>query len=178
MSILLNKIEKYQNDASWYHKKKEIGRKPWITSALLESISHRNKLWQQYLQNPSNDKLIHYKKYRNTLTSLILKTKNEYYRRKIVENKEDKARMWNAVQDCISKKCSKIIPTKIIHEENTIFNKKQIATTFNKVFANVGKKLASKLQTNSVQFKLQNTVKQSMYLTPVLPNEIRAIILK
>ena len=41
--------------------------KPWISLGLLKSIKKKNKLYKQYLSNPSNHSEVHYKRYKNKL---------------------------------------------------------------------------------------------------------------
>ena len=45
--------------------------KPWITTTILKSIKKKNKMYKKCLTNKSVHLLNSYKKYRNTLTSLI-----------------------------------------------------------------------------------------------------------
>ncbi|KAF0756126.1 RNA-directed DNA polymerase from mobile element jockey [Aphis craccivora] len=58
--------------------------KPWITNGLVTSIINRDKLNMKIKKDTSNHKLInYYKTYRNKLTKLIRKAKEQYYINKI-----------------------------------------------------------------------------------------------
>ena len=57
----------------------EIGKKepmsPWITKGLLKSINKKNKLYEQYLNSPSKERLQKFKTYKNKLNMWIRKSK-------------------------------------------------------------------------------------------------------
>ena len=44
---------------------------PWITKGLLKSINKKNKLYKQYLNSPSKERLQKFKTYKNKLNMLI-----------------------------------------------------------------------------------------------------------
>ena len=60
---------------------------PWITKGLLTSINKKNKLYKQYINSPTNDRLQKFKTYKNKLYALIRKSKRKYF-----FNKFDKAK--------------------------------------------------------------------------------------
>lgn len=63
--------------------KKEIKRKEWITKGLIKSVNKKQELFTQARKFPnSNDIQIAYKKYKNSLNTLIKIAKRDYYAKK------------------------------------------------------------------------------------------------
>lgn len=60
--------------------------KPWISLGLLKS-EKKNKLYKQYLFNPSNHREVHYKRYKNMLNHSLRVAKHLYYDKKFEESK-------------------------------------------------------------------------------------------
>ena len=52
-----------------HDKSKPANVKPWMTSALLMSYKHKQKLYRQMVQGFVTDRI--YKNYKNTLTKII-----------------------------------------------------------------------------------------------------------
>ena len=87
-------------------KRKRDPKLPWITKGLLISINHKNKLYKEYVQCPSNNKKQKFKTYRNKLHGLIRKAKRLYYFKKFEQVKnnmrpnleDDKQRNWSGTK--------------------------------------------------------------------------------
>ena len=62
-------------------------RKLWISQGLLKSIKKKNKLYKQYLSNPSSQKEEKYKMYKNKLNHSLRIAKRLYYDKKLNESK-------------------------------------------------------------------------------------------
>lgn len=55
-------------------------RKPWVTPLHLKKITHKNRLYKNFVTTRDPSKLIVFKKYRNALTSELKKAKHDYYK--------------------------------------------------------------------------------------------------
>ena len=58
-------------------------RRPWISQGLLKSMKHKNKLYKRYLPNPSPQKELIYKTYKNKLNHSLRIVKRLYYDKKL-----------------------------------------------------------------------------------------------
>jgi hypothetical protein len=155
-------------------------RKPWITNGLISSIRTRDLLYHKTLQNPSDVRLItEYKSYRNRLQTLITKTKNYYYRKRIQDNKNTPDILWNTSKEFVNIDVKK---TNTITEINTnngkITDQKQIADEFNNHYIEIAQQLADKLKEDSTNQTVNSTpyLSNSMYLTEVEENEVAQYI--
>jgi hypothetical protein len=152
-------------------------KKPYVTAGLLKSIKIRDKLHKQFKNNPVNNDLKEkYTTYRNKVTDLLRKAKDNYYQHKF-ENCEGDIRETYKIIDSIlnpNKKCDNEI--KLIHRENIIDSPQQISDLFNQYFLSI-------VQTNEKTNRNCNSealdiisVNSSMYLKPVTEHEVIRVI--
>lgn len=117
--------------------------KPWITPGILASINKRNELSVKVKKHKSNDRLkSYYKTFRNKLSLLLHKCKNDYYKNQISNTPSDQPRkLWQNIHEIIGTDKSKnpikkiLINNDIIHTNE---NAKQCANYFNDYFSKVG----------------------------------------
>ena len=99
---LLAIISDYYNQC-FPMKTKTIGlnrlNKPWITVALLKSINRKHNLYRLVRQNLYNKEF--YKRYANTLTSLIRASKVLYYKQQFDLYKSDIKKTWAIINNAI-----------------------------------------------------------------------------
>ena len=90
---LFKKISKY---------KLQFKTKPWITPALQESISIKNALFEGNikLKSPVKKNKVHqqYKYYRNLLSTLIKKSKQNYYEQFFKNNFNTLKNIWKGIR--------------------------------------------------------------------------------
>lgn len=145
--------------------------KPWITTAIINSIKKRDKLKKQLKNNFSIQKETIYKEYRNRLNKIIKYTRNEFYKRKIEENQRDIKKIYNIVSEATNNCKQNSILSQIRNENNDIINdQKAIADLCNRYFISVGKNMSKHF--SSEPPILKNTPVSSMYLKPTNFNEI------
>ena len=65
------------------------------------SINKKNKLYKQYLQHRSNEKLLKYKTYKNKLTDLLRVAKRFYFQNQIELNKTNIKQTWRILNNAI-----------------------------------------------------------------------------
>lgn len=156
-------------------------RKCWITNGIIKSIETRDKLFQQVQADPLNVNLKRqYLDYRNQLTTLIKKTKINYFKSKIDKNKTCTKNLWSTVKEmCNSGNVQTNIP-KIYNERNDLItNKLEICNIFNKTYATLGINMADKIIRNNIyQEKKIITNINSMFLIPTNANEVKKCILR
>ena len=114
---------------------------PFMTKTLCQNISHRSKLHNKYLSNPTLENKIAYKKQRNKCVQLLRMEKRKYYNNLDLKCLKDNRTFWRAVKPLFSEKCAtsnKIIlveSNKILNDENLV------SDTINTYFTNVTKSL-------------------------------------
>ena len=165
--------------------KKEIkfSLKPWITPGIKKSIEMKNTLFKKYLKNKSPYYCTKYKYYRNKLNKVLNASKKMYYNNYFTQNSLQIKNIWKGIRELISHKAIvRNIPSKLILPDNTEINdSKDLANTFNKYFASIGKRLGHSTSTTSISSALDfmdSPLKNSFVLTPVTTEEIRTEISK
>ena len=137
----LKKINKY---------KLKFKSKPWITLGLQKSISMKNKLLTNFInkKDPILKKEFHanYKKYRNLRSTLMEKSKQDYYDKYFERNQNNIKNTWKGIKSLISlKTIASNIPTVLsLDNGHTITSPYDIANTFNSYFPNTTKKKLQK----------------------------------
>lgn len=61
--------------------------KPWMTLGLIKACKKKNRLYKEYVKNRTPDNEAKYKAYKNKLTTIIRKSKKDYYNKKLKDNK-------------------------------------------------------------------------------------------
>ena len=131
--------------------KKYCIKKPWLTSALKESIKIKNKLYVS--RNRGDDpeqRIAHYKAYRSKLHHILKAAERQHYQDLLMVHKSNLKKSWQVIKMIINKrKCS---PTcsKFNYNGSVIEDGNIIANKFNDFFINVGPSLAKK---NTMNYK-------------------------
>lgn len=176
ISIILNAI----NDCTTFkrNRRKNSKKTPWITNALVKSVHTKNLMFKNLQKDPNNVQLqIQYKNYKNRLTALIKKTKNQYYSDKIKNNISDSKNLWKVVQEITKAKTKTTDIQSIKNEEGLVLSdKKEISNEFIKTFTKMGKTLASKIKRDANYNEKKFISPNSFFLRPTDSLEIKKII--
>ncbi|XP_059055133.1 uncharacterized protein LOC131849153 [Achroia grisella] len=118
--------------------------KPWITPGLLKCIRHRDKLYQKSKKEPNNDihKII-YIRYRTFCNNLLKRIKKEFEESEITKAKGNPKKTWNVIKRIANLQKTKTDAGSLLKISNNPMSSINIV---NKFFANVGKNLASAIQ--------------------------------
>ena len=157
-------------------RKRYLSHKPWLSKGLLKSIRSKNKLYKQFLRNPSVANEAH-KNYKNKLNHSLRIAKKSFYEKKLSEVKSITRATWRLLNEILNRKTSKVklvstfkIDGKDISDPLTIANK------FCEYFSNIGPSLAKGItSTSSHRAFLSGTFVQSIFLAPATKNEILTI---
>ena len=139
-------------------KNKHRKIKPWITSGLVRSIKNRDKINLKIKKDTSNLKLInYYKTYRNKLTILIRKAKEQYYTNKIETCKGNGRDIWQVINELTGRKINSAgLPiNEIIEVKYPTITPKDYLNIVNSYFATTGSRLVEHnfpSSTNSTQY--------------------------
>ena len=105
-----------------------------------------------------------------------MKSKRKYYSEKLLQFQGDVKKTRRIMKEVTGK--SKLIhsnlPRKIVINNNSIFEEKQIANAFNNFFINIGSKLADDIPTSTRSFEscVQNT-NGTIKEVPITINELK-----
>ncbi|KAG5888731.1 hypothetical protein JTB14_023806 [Gonioctena quinquepunctata] len=125
--------------------------KPWITTGLIKSIRHRDKLKNRLRKNYSTQLKDDYKNYRNKLCKLIKYTKNSYYKQKLLENGNNYKKTWQIINETTNTAPKNTITNKSSltdHNGTEITENQSKADFFNDHFAKIGQRMAEDIENN------------------------------
>ena len=79
-------------------------RKPWISQGLLKSVKQKNKLYKQYISNPSLWNEAKYKTYKNKLNHSLRIAKRLYYDKRLSDSKSNIRATWRLLNEVLNSK--------------------------------------------------------------------------
>ena len=159
--------------------RKHSPRMPWISPAILHSITHKNKLFKEKLSNPSLSNITKYNRYRNILTRVIRDAKRKYYLNELNKHADNSKETWNTLQALInSKKEIRDAPSKLIDSNGNSFTEdSDIAEIFNNFFTEIGENLRKDIPHTSLDpLQYISYVENELQLDDTDEIEIRRIV--
>ena len=182
-----SEIEQILNYTAPYRKltQKEIKLEhmPWITSGILKSMWVRDDLCKR--RNKERDPDIKsqftvlFKRYRNTIVTLLRRSKENYYSSYFLQNQSDVKKTWDGIRNLInvSKKKTQI-PTKIIYKNEEKVSDIDMAESLNDFFVNIGSSVEAKIPKSKTCYTsyLKQSNNKSIFLTPCSVMELTTII--
>jgi len=132
-------------------KQRRFFNKPWITKGIKVSIKTKNKMFKLSKSSSEPTVLEKYKAYRNLLSRLKFRAKNNYYADLAVQYGNDKSKIWRLVKEITKKKRNTNNSIKSINDKNglKLQHPKLIANSLNEHFSTIGEKMASTLEKGS-----------------------------
>lgn len=162
-------------------KETKLKTKPWITSGILKSIQTRNRFYKELCKCKFRDQQLHnhYKKFRNKLTRIKEKSKQNYYSEQLQNSKGDSRKTWNVINNVLRKnKKSSNIPSKLEINDKVLSTPHLILNGLNDHFASIGKKNHTG-KVNKEKISETITVQpNSIFLHDTTEHEVSAIISK
>ena len=148
------------------HKKQK-----WTTDELLAQIVIKNEMYVDWKTTPvthtDHERVkLRFKGYEKLVLKEIEKAKGEYFNRVFTAYRSDMKKTWQVINETLSRNSKKTdMPSKFIYEECELADPTEIANAFNSYFANIGKKLSSKIEHDDI------TVDYKQYLNlPAVEN--------
>ena len=147
---------------------KRILREPWMNPGLLKCVQKQKLLYKEFLHNRKIDKYHRkYKDYRNQLTKILRKTKEEYYRTKCYEFKRNTTKLWKLINKVTQRLHDKSCAMDYLKIDNiNIYDTKLMSEEFAKHFSTVGTKFANRIP------RSQHTFTQYLHNIPINPSSI------
>ena len=168
------------NFNKYRHKKN-----PWITTAILQAIKLKDKLYVNMVKStpdtPQHEiAKNNFKSHCALLQKWIRRTKTIYYNKQFENFKSDIKKTWQHINEVLSRGKSKSeLPNFIICGDKTLTNNKEIADCFNKFYSNIGPQLANSIKSppnQSYSQYLNEQIKSRLNFTPVTTEEVLKII--
>ena len=164
-------------------KKERANPKPWILPWLEEACDRKNRLYHQFVKDPSLANKIKYNKLKIFCEKHIQLAKNKYYNKYFEQYKDNSKKQWQMINSLLNRKTKSVTISKI-HDKNgnVCTNPRDIVENFNDYFANIASKLKSQIHTRTTvspgNFEnfLKHPVANSIYLKPVDAEEIHSIV--
>ena len=163
----------------------KIWQEPWITTSLSQSMNKCTQLYKKSIRCNAipmdNEK---YKTYRNALTKIKRKAKEEYYNKQCYNLKSNTKKLCQLINHIISKTNDKNCIIDYIKIDNIEYHDtRNIANCFGKYYSSMGFNLAKSINTkNPRNLSLQDYLSKiapnphSMYLHPISTIEIKNFI--
>lgn len=160
--------------------KKNIPRKPWITSGLIKSCRKKERLYKCFVKDPCECNKLKYKRYRNRLNSLLHKAEKQYYKEKFELYKSDIKLTWKTIKCILNNgNFNESVETVVINGQ-PVNDKTIIANKFNEYFTNIGPALANKIPDSAVSpvSYLKGDYKNSFVMYETTASELISVVKK
>ena len=173
--IVLNKV--FKSNRNKYDK-------PWITVGLAKACKAKSKLHNICIKSRGTMKekaaKTNYKSYRSKLKKLIQQAELNYFKNKFSNASGNIRKAWSVINSIRCKSKNNKLFNFIDTNGVIVTNRREICTKFNEYFVNVARNLNIDKYSNldALDFKhyLRNSVKNSLFLSPITDNEIHDII--
>ena len=172
--------------------KRTLQNNPWITDCIIQASVRKHELKDDWVKSIDKKTPGHcgdpilrkiFTDYRKVLNQVISSAKNSFSCHKVLENKNDRRKTWQIINELRGKTKPTIKPSFIIDNEK-ITNRRAISNEFNKYFNSIASKLNDTLSEckisdcnfNSFEDFLPPTISQSIYLEDCTPSELTTLI--
>ena len=103
---IINKLlDKYAPIKKVNKKMANLENKPWLSGGLLKSIKIKNNLHKKFIQAKDPDRknslFNSFKKYRNIISTLLAKSKENYYKEYFLNHKYNLQKTWKGIKSII-----------------------------------------------------------------------------
>ncbi|XP_052755375.1 uncharacterized protein LOC128201710 [Galleria mellonella] len=144
LNSCLNRVVEENTKIVTVSRRKKI-YKPWITIGLLRCMRNRDNLHKKVRKDPDNEILkTIYKRYRNFCNSILKKQKRKYESQEIENAKHNKRKLWEIIRSVGGSARNIDYSLGLIKPDNP----KKSVDDVNIFYANVGKRLAEKIDLN------------------------------
>ena len=126
-----------------------------MSKGLVKSSKKKQRLCEKDLKNRNPEKELNYKQYKTLFDSLKKKSKKNYYSDLIDLYKYDIKKTWHFMKENIGKKkvTNDLLPNFFTVKNREIFDKIEIAKTFNSYFVNISPNLAASIPESKTSFQ-------------------------
>lgn len=153
---------------------------PWLTRGLKRSIKKKNKLYAILKQRPNAYNAIIYRRYKNILKRLIIVAKREYFQEQLHKHRSNINKTWQILKTAIGHNKNNPPLKSALIDGNLQTDTTLIANAINNYFVDVGSSLDALIPSSDLDPSsfLRGHHMDSLYLSPVTPDEIYTCLLK
>ena len=128
---------------------------PSITRGILKSSRRNQKLYEKILKNKHSVNKENYNTFARLFGSIKPKSKKNYSHNLLINCENDMQRTWVTTKEiiCFKKSSQTLFPKRLVVNDLEFFDKKATAENFNKLFSEIGPKLASKIPHSLMNFE-------------------------
>lgn len=175
----INILKKYieDNTKTIQFNNKKVGRKKWMTPALLKLINKKNSLYMRLRRTPLDESLQQeYVSVRNRLKYEIIGAKKKYLQEYIHNEQSDSKALWAQVKDlCNDRKPEPDVQfAELLDDE--ISDSTDVAEKFNNYYTSLGRSYAEKIQSPKKIPPEIPFLSHSFFISPTDPTEVEKII--
>ena len=163
--------------------KKQLNKKPWITSGIVKSISRRDFFLRKFVNAKTIDSRNFYhgqfKRYRNQIVTLCRRSKINYFSNFFQRHTQNTRKIWQGVRNIISlKSSSSAKPISLEIDGIVTSDPFQVANSFNSFFSSVAESVRSTIPESDKHFSefLRNQNPNSLFLSLVTVDEVFKLI--
>lgn len=153
----------------------EVAGKEWINQKIIALVKKRDYYFKRLRKHDTEYYKRKHKEYSVKVKKQVKFEKKRYYGAEFKKNLENERRTWNTVNRILHnrERTEQIIPT-LKKNGTTLTHSVEISNAFNDFFVSVGPDLSKMIK--HIPVNRFNGVKDSFFLTPVLPVEVENII--
>ena len=151
--------------------------KPWIKGQVLEKIKQRQNMYLLYRSAKIGQ--VEYKRFCNSVTSILRKAKRSYFAQRFSMYKNDIKKTWKCINDVLGRRNMNRCNVSSLRESDAIVTDRQkIANIFNSYFSSVGKNISESVGPGLGSFRsyLAGNYVSSFMFSQVTSNDIIKII--
>ncbi|MEM6831004.1 MAG: reverse transcriptase family protein [Bacteroidota bacterium] len=163
--------------------KRQLVKKPWITSGILKSMSKRDTYFRRFLRSKSEESKVFnhslFRQYRNQIVALCRRSKADYYANYFHSNSTNIRKIWQGINEIISlKPKSTRKPISLRIDDAVTSDPLLVANHFNRYFSSIAESIRSRIPTSDKCFTsfLNGSTQNSIFLSPVTSDEVAVII--
>ena len=146
-------------------------------------FSSKNTLFKRYIKLKNsvkkNEVYQEYKCYRNLLSTLMKKSKQNYFEQFFKSNLSNTKNIWKCIRSLIAIKHSSASNLHMLrHEDVTVTDPLYIANIFNDYFSSTAEKTKANIKFSNISFQvfLHHPNEESLFIAPTEAHEISLII--
>ena len=173
-------LDKFMPLQKLSRKEKSFLNKPWINSEIKAFIRKKDYLHKKARTTKNPSHIEEHRIFRNLLSKLKQDAHDEYYRKKIAESGEDKAKTWRLINEIVNRNKGKKEPIKHLVDEEGVKTEsdEDNSNCLNRHFSTIAKNMASEFSNNSdaIEYLKHVSTQASVFLSSTDSAELLDIL--